>query len=681
MNVSEENIKLVSVFLKKYYNETELTELSSSYPDKRSLAISWRDMDNYNPTFAEVMIEQPETVLGWFRKVVSDWDFETGVQPKNVHVRIKGFPVIKKFSEISPECEGKLTAIQGTVIAVRRPEDKIKVAVFECPYCHHQFTVEQPPLEFKEPVVCPEEDGGCGRKGSFKLLVPQSETVKAQRITIQEPETGESREIEIEDDLVGLVTPGEAVKITGIVRYHQRKRKYEKTPYLDWHLEVNSMEPVRKRYSAETKKAARELLKDPQILDRIAEFLEKPGLVNGRRKKVIVGEQQNKRLLFLAGLSSRSERRLHVVLLGSSSAGKTRLASLLKLFFPERVKELHRTSAKALEYIGGSLDGQILLYKEMAGSKSSEYPIRITMDPESEEITVWTVVTDERTGEPQTIEKKTVGSPVFISTTTSGSFDDQIKNRAFIAVMDESEQQTRRIFEAEDRERREILPDLTGELETIQCALDMLQRVAVKIPFTVKYPAKRVKARRSRSHLLDLVEMVAFLHQYQRRWVEYENGERYVIAEPTDFEIAKNIAETSITVDIKEITPKAEKLFKLFEKEGKEGELKIGFTVKEIVEESAKYLGRRYARRSIENFLEELESAGMIVSDGGRPKKYSILEEDEGEGTENKKEETAKNGNAVIELSDAETELREWLDRIGGNGKKILHGSELLEHA
>ena len=689
-------------FLKRYYKDS-IIKLGTEYPEKRSLSVNFGDIDNFNSKLAEGILSDPDTFMEPLTQELRNFDLGTGTGLDEAHVRITNLPVVKRFEEINPKEAGdKLISIAGVVLRLKRPEDKIKTAVYECPYCARIFNVEQPPWEFIEPVECREEDGGCGKKPrSFKLLVEKCRTIRAQQFSFQEVRGKEKGEIKIEvvEDLIDKVSPGDEIKITGIVRYYQRteKKTYKKTPYLDWRIEVNSMEKVVKEYDNATKEKAVELLKDPGILTRIVKFLEKPGLIEGKPKKVIVGEDENKQLLFLSGLSAKARRKLNNILIGQSSVGKTRLASLLILFFPNQVEDLFRTSAKALDYLETNLEGKILLLTEMAGGESAQYSLRITMDPESDELRILTVIKDEKTNEQKTVTKITLGTPVFVSTTTSAHFDIQTKNRAFLSPMDESEDQTKRIFEADNKERKEILSDLTSERDTFLCALDMLQPIEVKIPFTIAYPTKNLKARRSRPHLLDLVEVITFLHQYQRNIVEVGEKEselyRYLIATPEDFKLAKEIASKSLSMDVGDLSPNAEKLFELFKKEGLreipedgEGEsqktleeeadekpekIKVPFTIKSIREEGPKYLGRSYSRTAIRGFLDELDDANRIVGDDGKPKHYYILDKD-GEHTEI--------NTVQIDATSAETELSAWLDAMNGkhtffryeSGEKLL---------
>lgn len=669
-----------------------IRELSNSYPDNRSLYIDFFAIDRFNTNLAEGLQKEPDAFLNAATNALRDMDTENGVKLENAHVRISKLPTVTELKDIQHSMVNQLITIAGTVIQVNKPEPKIKIAVYECPDCHHEFSIYQPERGFKEAVAC---EGGCHQKAHrFKLLEDKCTTVTAQTITIRGLQN-EQKEIELEDDLINQYAPGDNILITGIMRFFQNKKKDKKTAYLGWNMDVNSIEKVVHIYSEETIHKAAELLKNPKILDEFVEFLEKNGKINGKNKKTIIGEDKNKRLLFCSGLSAKCSKKIHCILIAQSSTGKSRLVSLLNLFFSTLINELFRTTARAIDYLGGNLDGKILILKEMAGGQSSQYSLRVVMDPESDELRILTVVKDEKTNEPRTITKETKGMPVFVSTTTSAHFDNQTKNRAFLLPLDETEEQTKKIHTADDKERKEILEDLTPRLDIFLCALDMLQPIEVKIPFSIEYPTKNVKARRSRSHLLDLVEVITSLHQYQREFIEIgenaENTQRYSIATKEDFDLAKDIAENSLSIDLGDISPNAEKLLKLFEEKGwtvskeektagkctqsdfahpeETKKIKVGLALKKIRENAPEYLGRSYCKSAIRGFLDELDEANRIVSDSGKPKLYYVLEE---------ARECTKMNNVHVCDSYGENELSEWLDAM--NNKHTFYSCEKGEN-
>ena len=49
-------------FFERHYRE-QINDLSLSFPDKRSLAVDFKDIIKFDPELAEALIEQPDSVL------------------------------------------------------------------------------------------------------------------------------------------------------------------------------------------------------------------------------------------------------------------------------------------------------------------------------------------------------------------------------------------------------------------------------------------------------------------------------------------------------------------------------------------------------------------------------------------------------------------------------------------
>lgn len=413
------------------------------------------------------------------------------------------------------------------------------------------------------------------------------------------------------------------------------------------------------RYNDEIEKKAMELARDPGLLLRIKQFFEKPGIIHGEKKKIVVGEDRNKLIVFIVGASSYMHNKLHLVIGGQPGAGKTRQSYILTLLFSDRVMDLYRITERAIDYLEGvDLNGRIILVKEMEGGMSALYSLRIVIDPETNEMRLLTVEKDPETNRQISVERKIKGHPVLCSTTTRTSFDPQFKDRVFLIRPDETEEQTKRINDADDEERSSFPPDISDEYDIIKCYLSSLKPVKVKIPFRIRYPTSRLKYRRSRAHLLNLIEAITFIHQYQRLHFS-RNGAEYIIATKADFELALSIGKEMIEEDVVNISKKALKLHDLLIDHGleedKNGDIKKkGLTIKEIREHVPRYLGRDYSRSLITGLLAELDNANMITTDNARPKHYYLLQLKAGEMS-------VIDNNISIERDGLE-KVCEWLD-------------------
>jgi replicative DNA helicase Mcm len=236
-------------FLKKYcWNE--IVEMSNSYPEKRSLFVKFSDLDIYDPNLADMLLEDPGTTIDAATNALRQMDIATGVTLDEAHLRIVNLPRRIKIRDIRSSDISKLVSVEGLVLKATEVRPKIVEAVFECPACHHIFSMPQPTRRFEEPRECEQESGGCGRKAlRFKLLIEKCKFVNTQKIRLQESpeelrggELPQAIDINIEDDLSGEVSPGDRIIVTGILRSYQKQTQFGKTPFFDIYLDGNSLE-------------------------------------------------------------------------------------------------------------------------------------------------------------------------------------------------------------------------------------------------------------------------------------------------------------------------------------------------------------------------------------------------------------------------------------------------------
>jgi hypothetical protein len=120
--------------------------------------------------------------------------------------------------------------------------------------------------------------------------------------------------------------------------------------------------------------------------------------------------------------------------------------------------------------------------------------------------------------------------------------------------MDESEEQTRRIHERQRLLRTEAGLALQRERDAIVRrhwnAQRLLQPSPVVIPFAaaLTFPTTWMRTRRDHARFLNLVEVSAFLHQYQR---ERRNGA--IVASAADYTIAHALAGQVLTETLCEL--------------------------------------------------------------------------------------------------------------------------------
>ncbi|MGH9337772.1 MAG: toprim domain-containing protein, partial [Vicinamibacteria bacterium] len=111
-------------------------------------------------------------------------------------------------------------------------------------------------------------------------------------------------------------------------------------------------------------------LKSPSLLDQVARNIDALGYV---------GEEVNKRLLYLVAISRKLSDPLSAVILSQSGAGKSGLTEVIeKLTPPEDVVLLTRLTPQSLYYVeAGFLDQKLVIVEERYGSMEADYSIRV----------------------------------------------------------------------------------------------------------------------------------------------------------------------------------------------------------------------------------------------------------------------------------------------------------------
>ncbi|MCE7875705.1 hypothetical protein DYH09_35795, partial [bacterium CPR1] len=165
--------------------------------------------------------------------------------------------------------------------------------------------------------------------------------------------------------------------------------------------------------------------------------------------------------------------------------------------------------------------------------------------------------------------KEVEGPIAYLETTTNPNINHENATRCFEIELDESEEQTRRIHEAqkaryrlETRIGHDHLADVRRRHHNAQ---RLLERFAVLIPFIdqIRFPARWVRTRRDHKRFLCLIEVSAFLHQRQRRQGELPDGTRYLEATRADYQLAWRLARDVLRSTFHELSRGARELWEL----------------------------------------------------------------------------------------------------------------------
>ena len=214
----------------------DILALSDRFPEERSLTVPFSDIDRVDTGLADVLLERPEEVLQAGRRAMVELLPVAGREAEDLRLRVTGLPSTahRLIREIRESDLNHLVALDGIVRRVTEVRPQIRDAVFQCVSCRTEFhePQDEASMMFREPLECPESQGGCGKPAGrtrFRLLPEKSSYVDAQRIEIQEnPETlkhgahPQGLAVMLTEDLAGQVLPGNRVVLNGVLKSFQR---------------------------------------------------------------------------------------------------------------------------------------------------------------------------------------------------------------------------------------------------------------------------------------------------------------------------------------------------------------------------------------------------------------------------------------------------------------------------
>jgi len=313
------------------------------------------------------------------------------------------------------------------------------------------------------------------------------------------------------------------------------------------HKPVEEAAPV---MSDAERQEALALLRSPELMDRIARDLDTLGYV---------GEESNKKLGYLIAVSRKLPEPLSAIIISQSGAGKSGLATVLeRLAPPEEVVFWSRLTPQALYYVEKDfLKRKLVVIEEREGSDAADYSIRALQS--KHKLVQAVPVKDPATGSIRTRTMEVEGPAAFLETTTRSQINPENASRCFELYLDESPAQTGRVQEAQRAAKTAlglVLRQKARVIEQVhQNAQRLLEPVAVVIPYAklLTFPTSWLRTRRDNLRMLNLIEAVAFLHQFQRARKRGEAGAEYIEATVEDYAMAYALAVSVLGFGLDEL--------------------------------------------------------------------------------------------------------------------------------
>ncbi|QGX41525.1 CHC2 zinc finger domain-containing protein [Permianibacter aggregans] len=263
----------------------------------------------------------------------------------------------------------------------------------------------------------------------------------------------------------------------------------------------------------EDKAAALELLKSPNLLDRVLTDLKTCG---------VIGEDVNKLTAYLACTSRKLPKPLAILIQSSSAAGKSSLLDAVLSLMPDEERvQYSAMTGQSLFYMGETnLKHKILAIAEEAGAERASYALKLLQSDGA--LTMASTGKDPVSGNLVTQEYRVEGPVMIAMTTTAIDNDPELLNRCIVLTVNESREQTRAIH-AQQRARR-TLAGLQAQAEREHVlrlhrnAQRLLRPLAVMNPYAeqLTFIDNQTRTRRDHEKYLSLIDTMALLHQHQR---------------------------------------------------------------------------------------------------------------------------------------------------------------------
>ena len=373
-----------------------LVDIQNNYPDKKSLVVSFDDIDGYSIDFAQFVLACPDKVLEIGRNVIKSLLPATWDPSQEINLRIDDLPRDAKIDvrQIRAKHLGRLVAIEGMVRKATMPKPRLIKARFTCAKCDAEVWVKQTGTLLKEPMMCPNE--GCNKSvPRFNLDQMKSEYIDTQKVEIQENPEGLRGGAQperlfgfMEDDIAGTVTPGNRIIMNGILRSVEKTER-DKSTIFEVFMDVLSVENEQADFSEveiteEDEQEILEMSKDENLAENIVKSIA-PTIYGMDDEKMAVALQLfgGSHKVLDDGTSIRGD--IHILMIGDPGVAKSQILRYMSDLSPRGIY----ASGKSASAAGLCVHGDTILSMEKCPVKIGDYVNSLMTDPEEYRPGIW----------------------------------------------------------------------------------------------------------------------------------------------------------------------------------------------------------------------------------------------------------------------------------------------------
>jgi ABC-type molybdenum transport system ATPase subunit/photorepair protein PhrA len=372
--------------------------------------------------------------------------------------------------------------------------------------------------------------------------------------------------------------------------------------------------------SSESERECIVFLSSKNLMQNIDRLIEKTG---------VVGEENTRKLLFVIASTYKMTTPLHALVQGTSGSGKSHLInSIGGCLPPEDVLSMTRVTSKSFyHYSKEELVDKVILIQDYDGlDEEAQYAFRELQSAGN--ISSSTTYKDKYGNLISAVKTVKSHFASLLATTKAEVYYDNMSRSVIIGV-DESDEQTMRIIEHQNRKLAGLI-DVREEKKSREFLQNCMRcikphEVVNKYADRIKLPMEAKMLRRLNSHYQAFVKQITILHQYQRQKDEFGR----LIAEPEDLQIACDILFDAIMLKVDDLDTSLRQFFDRMKE----------FIRDQSTEKGAKHTELQFTQRDVRLFLntsktqcfrymEDLELLEYVQKVGGyanRGFKYKIV--------------------------------------------------------
>jgi DNA primase len=307
------------------------------------------------------------------------------------------------------------------------------------------------------------------------------------------------------------------------------------------------IEPI-KTLSGARKQELLKILKDKNLLATLNTLIGQTG---------VVGEEDNRMIMFSVFTSRLTNNPLHIICLGASGTGKTYLQEKIAELIPKPHKVSFTASTEnALYYVGKTdLKHKVIIIEDLDGANAALYVLR---ELQTKAYVNKLVPVKDSKGNMKTIQLEVEGPICLSGTTTKEKLYEDNANRCLLIYLDNSEAQQQAIMQYQrklhagkiDKAQEENAKELLQDMQL------MFRNIMVVNPYAEKLtiPETVFKPLRTNAHYLQFIEAITFIYQFQCEVKKDAQGMPYIEATLEHIEIANRLLKDVLLSKSDELT-------------------------------------------------------------------------------------------------------------------------------